>query len=553
VAPNPLRPPADPDAPGWENLVSILGNQYFREGRVFASNLGPPPPGSAAFSSFLWEMLNAQPPGTSDTSRMATDQINNPNAMNAIFNVDARLAVARENPEANEPASAASHHLPGVGANGGFVPHILKDGADSVGIAGAALRVYVNVGVFSQYWLTLHRPLLGVRSQQPFEVAYANENSTYWRATEQRMENLAAFFRSVRPYHLADAVWTDAAGVRHTGAELLSDDPAVLRRGKIVFARNCARCHSSKRPPAGLDLRSEEASAWFERSVLADDFRDDNFLSEDRRHSVSYIGTNACRALATNALRGRIWDNFSSESYKKLPAVEKIDVYNPFTGRDLDLEFDLRARGVRYGVGYYRTASLISLWTSAPLLHTNALGLYNGDPSVAGRLAAFDDAIEKLLWPEKRTGVASIQRTSRESAIRIPLQFLPAVVQRAARRAGLVAPGAAGADAFTLGPIPAGTPINLLASLDLGLGSLRDTAKAARLVKLAVEIRDVLRTIREQGAGPEQRFAIMKERLLPDLVANNNCPDLVEDRGHLFGTDLADDDKRALIEFLRTL
>ena len=109
VAPNPLRPPSDPDAPGFENLVSILGNQYFREGRVFASNLTAPPPGSAEPSSFLWEMLNAQPPGTSDTSRMATDQINNPNAINAIFNVDARLAVAKTNPTAAEPPSAASH------------------------------------------------------------------------------------------------------------------------------------------------------------------------------------------------------------------------------------------------------------------------------------------------------------------------------------------------------------------------------------------------------------------------------------------------------------
>ena len=31
------------------------------------------------------------------------------------------------------------------------VPHILKDGADSVGVAGATIRVYINIGMFSEY------------------------------------------------------------------------------------------------------------------------------------------------------------------------------------------------------------------------------------------------------------------------------------------------------------------------------------------------------------------------------------------------------------------
>jgi hypothetical protein len=35
-------------------------------------------------------------------------------------------------------------------------------------------------------------------------------------------------------------------------------------------------------------------------------------------------------------------------------------------------------------------------------------------------------------------------------------------------------------------------------------------------------------------------------------VAANKCPDFVEDKGHYFGTDLPDSDKRALIEYLKT-
>src|SRR5690606_16177918 len=49
-----------------------------------------------------------------------------------------------------------------------------------------------------------------------------------------------------------------------------------------------------------------------------------------------------------------------------------------------------------------RPASLISLWATAPFLHNNALGLFNRDPSIEGRLAAFEDGIDKLLSDDLR-------------------------------------------------------------------------------------------------------------------------------------------------------
>jgi hypothetical protein len=46
---------------------------------------------------------------------------------------------------------------------------------------------------------------------------------------------------------------------------------------------------------------------------------------------------------------------------------------------------------------------------------------------------------------------------------------------------------------------------------------------------------------------------------VPDLLQVSKCPDFVVNRGHYFGTSffkeeapLSDDDKRALIEFLKT-
>ena len=47
---------------------------------------------------------------------------------------------------------------------------------------------------------------------------------------------------------------------------------------------------------------------------------------------------------------------------------------------------------------------------------------------------------------------------------------------------------------------------------------------------------------------------ILSDRaLFRGLIRNNQAPDFVLDRGHLFGTELSDDDKRALIEFLKTM
>ncbi len=102
--------------------------------------------------------------------------------------------------------------------------------------------------------------------------------------------------------------------------------------------------------------------------------------------------------------------------------------------------------------------SLIGIWATAPFFHNNALGAYTADPSVAGRMRAFDDATQKLLWPEKRLGPASIERTTTDSYVEIPAAYLPNELQSLAQ------------DGFLrIGPIPAGTPVDLIANADLDL------------------------------------------------------------------------------------
>jgi hypothetical protein len=184
------------------------------------------------------------------------------------------------------------------------------------------------------------------------------------------------------------------------------------------------------------------------------DFRNDNFFSDEKRYPVAMIKTNAARACATNGKRGHIWDEFSSETYKELPSVGDIDVWNPYTGQDE--KFNVPGGGT----GYYRTPSLISVWSSAPFLHNTALGKFTGDPSVAGRMEAFNDAVEKLLWPEKRLGKDSIWRTSQECYLQVQSAVIPEPLRT------LLRPHMDPDGYFRLGPIPQGTPINLLANID---------------------------------------------------------------------------------------
>ncbi|MGH9417709.1 MAG: hypothetical protein ACRD01_13890 [Terriglobales bacterium] len=505
---NPQRPPKDPEHPGWENLASTIGNQYFDSARVFAN--------PAHEDSYIEQLLRSWPRGTVDTSFLTTDNLNDPSNINSIFDLPARMAAAQV-----ETIAGGGLNFPGEKA-AMPVPHVLKDGADSVGLVGALSRVYVSIGLFSQLWLRDHNALVGGKPQIPFSVAEARHNSVYWRATADRIPDLASFLARMQGPRLQDAPG---------GRAYLTQDSRQRRRGKIVFADNCARCHSSKQPPAAAAATPEQDRQWMRREVQKPDFLQGNFLSTDARIPVTVVQTNAARALATNAMRGHIWDNFSSETYKQLPAVGAIQVQDPFSGSTTKFS------PPPGGPGYYRVPSLIGIWATAPLLHNNAVGSYTGDPSVAGRMAAFSDAITRLLWPQKRRGFASIARMSVDSYLDVPASFLPREFQPLAR-----------AGRFRLGPIPAGAPIDLIASADLGTSGRGTTMDR---IRLAGELQRYLLQARLHTADTA---ALTREfaKLVPDLLKISNGPDFVLDRGHYFGTALSDADKRALIEFLKT-
>jgi hypothetical protein len=521
VGPHPLHPPADPENPGWENLSTNIGAQYFRTARVFAAGLGQ--------DNLVYQILQAMADGTLDTSFLATDNILNPSNMNAIFEVAGRLAAAEQNP----PEEMGNATMAVRGQQRSMrVPHILKDGADNIGILGALVRVYVNIGEFHEQWLRNHNILVGGKAQTPFPIRGAQQKSIYWQSTENRVQNLAAFFlKAAGPMPLRTA----PGGSAH-----LTSDGDILYRGRIVFAEHCASCHSSKQPPAGVDPESAAGKAWFREAILKSDFQQGNFYSDDRRHPVSEIQTNACRALGTNAKRGHVWDNFSSETYKNSPPSGPIDVYNPFDGSTKKFQPE------GGGPGYYRTPSLVSIWATAPFFHNNKLGEHTHDPSVAGRMRAFNSAVELLLWPERRAQLNSIMRTTAESWLQIPTPYLPGFLQ------GL----ADGDDFLRIGPIPANTPIKLLANLDMTLETAEldaaDAAKLGRLAGLGRKMKNSLLQIQLQNLDAPASAEVLRQ-LVPDMLALSKCPDFIEDRGHYYGATLSDSDKRAIIEYLKTL
>jgi hypothetical protein len=411
---DPTNPPKDPVRPYWSNLAANLGNQYLHEGRLFFG-------AGQLFSfyedrpldehDFVWQYGETQQRGTSETSRFSYDFINNPNTINSFVYVDRRLPYFERNPKGKSQRTL----------------HVLKDGADSVGIDLALNRVFVNIGMEGNYWIGhLWNPVAGTRqspilldelrllsqkdplqaSQQlrlkELQSLYGNDFGKSWKETEQRIPALISYLSSYTPMHLKDA----PGGEKYLLDVSVPANARRMQNGKRVFAENCACCHSNRQPNAILTSEADRLE-FYRTSVYADDFLEGNTLSDDRRYPLTLIKTNAARALAKNAIDGDIWAELSSRDYKALPPVGVMDFQFPV---DINNTVKIKFPMPGQGRGYYRTVSLVNMWATAPYLHNNSVGPLTSDPSrtvpdpsVEERVKLFDLGIRELLWPEKRT------------------------------------------------------------------------------------------------------------------------------------------------------
>ena len=749
---HPLNPPQDITQPKWANISGNIGAQYLRMRAVFGNLLKP--------DNFVYHLLDSQPPGTIDTSLIASDNINNPNAMNSIFNLPQRVVRSFLNPpevqghaaftqpalwgnpgellppgtdaqvwqrkseydwEADKLPAFYADIFKAAGAPEGvdllkrvqdsnkgarYVPRVLFDGADSIGGWGALARVYLNIGTYWEQWVRIHNPLVGFEPQQSFTIKDCEENSVYWEATQERVAALRDYFLKISgPMPLLAARGGEDKAVKIDATVLVPNeswnvraakeqknesqtnsttqsanataqvaqararkiDVNQLKKGRQVFAHNCIVCHSSVQPPAwtaaltkdawgepgheknpvelwdhdpGRWLQDKDYRAWAEKAVDQASFWQYNYLSTDYRVAVSLVRTNSARSLATNALGGHMWSDFSSQSYKEMPFVGAITYFDPFAGQEKQFtpkhKAPVGSPPGGGGVGFYRPSTLVSIWSTAPLLHNNSLGLFNNDPSVNGRLDAFDDAIRKLLWPAKRFESSSYNGATKERLIRdhgliwrtpqatyltlpgeqVPqllavLPFLkdwikhyktwgeaypfllwlfsmpwvltftfffiaflffvfagrkpsrePSVVLHRkwwARAAGyfFIIVGVATAAILVLlggqlgevriGPIPKGTPVNLLANTN-------PDADPKEVKKTLDLILKTLAEIDSRHLSEKEASDLMKEKVAPALMNISKCPDFVMDEGHYFKwfESMSEEDKNALIELLKT-
>ncbi len=551
VSPLPTKPPADPENPQLANLSGTIGAQYFWFGRIFGANVRP--------DNFVWHLLDAQRPGSVDTSFVPADNLVNPRGLNAIFNLEDRAANGEK--LAIETSAGGALLLPEVKTHKDTdytfgVPHILWDGADSVGIDAALTRVYINIGEYHQEWIRHINPIVGLGKQSPITVAAAQKYSTYWNSTQDRALNMARYLiRAGRPMRLTDPALPE-------GAAYLTADAATLDRGKVVFAETCARCHSSKMPPqpqpaGGVPKLGEkgcigkgykecweaywnwtetpEYKAQMTQIVRDPSFLQGNYLSNDARIPVTLLKTEICSSMASNAIEGHVWDNFASQSYKDLPSVGTVELYDPVGKKTTSWEAPAGGRG------YQRVPSLVSVWATAPYLHNQEIGIFTGDPSVKGRMDGFYDGIQKLLNPGGRGKY--VHRTAWKTDLTVETSALPFLESAGAHLLGLVDDGE-----IRVGPIPKGTPVGLIGNINAG-----GNDPQVGLWTMLRSLKKVVKGLKEAQGKSDAEATARLVQVVPDLLKISACPDFIVDRGHEFGAELSPQDKAALIEFLKTL
>jgi len=585
IAFDPLNPPKDPSHPNAENIKGVVGNQYTNITAVMSS--GEPTNGP------LWRIFNYVRSGTVDTSAFPHDFNGNPGTPNAIINLNKRPVFPNE-----ESTKWYQTDRCGAGANeqscwcepkrnnkcwekrtrkssdpmdpNDPVMHILKGGEDSIGVLEAVQRVYINIGSCSETCWENHLTNFFVLDpndrgfgQTPFNIGQCRRDCPNFRAVEDRLPDVAAFLLAQRPTELY------AARKLKSREELIAKldqeyGPGAVKLGKQVFADNCASCHSSQHPDKDSGFRNVDFWATDDKGERID------FLSNDEWLPATNIGTNPGRALHSNHMKGHVWEEYGSETMRDRPHPELPPASAPFNA------------GAPDGRGYYRPASLLSMWATAPYMHDNAIGpevcgktkkannetdrnnFYQSpyvdasgkklsnppaclpfDPSIEGRYKLFQASVDELLTPpEKRP--QKMMLLDEDIKVEIGPEIWDPVHKRFLR--------------FRM-DIPKETPQAQVGNLlyknlvdDMVLSVTNFNALQDKLKDDAKEVRAMLdEFIASAGPGPVEPFKIFNNHLPLIRKHYMTNTEFFQNRGHAFGTGLSDAEKKALKAFLATL
>lgn len=566
IAFDPANPPNDPEHPQWDNISGTVGNQYLRISEMLGSGMPR--------SSLEWQIVARARPGTVDTSALPNDVVTNPGTMNAIINFGRRPLheheVTRWHQASSCPAGADEHQCwcepgkPGkcweLRTATEMVPNILKGGEDSIGFNGAVQRVYFNIGSCSEQCFINHVPDLRQADpkqrnfgQSPFDIGQCRRDCPNFRAIEDRLDDIVAFLLTARPSDLYLA--RGYGSPRDLELELEQQfGEGAIDRGREIFAANCASCHSRQAGPfdANTDFHAVDPN---DPTLRLD------FMGNDELTPVTEVGTHYARALHSNHMSGRIWEQFASDTMRAKPAVAGLDEIFKNGGR-----------------GYFRNISLLSAWAHAPFMHNNAIGpeLCGGpedqvyvspyvgpdgerlaedlapacwpyDPSVEGRFELFVASTDLLLNPHER--VPKVTAVSEDLIIDVAPKMEVGDLEL-----GLSVSVPPDVPQAALGTLRykdlIGDSVLVLTDQDklrakyaglLSDAQLDELVAGLRLVRREVfeNTGDIVRSLREQWPFIEKYYVNSKAR--------------IENAGHTFGEDLSDEDKKALTAFLATL
>jgi hypothetical protein len=595
IAFDPTNPPKDPSHPAPENIKGVVGNQYTNITAIMAS--GEPPNGP------LWRIFNYVRSGTVDTSAFPHDYNGNAGTPNGIFNLNKRPTFPDEEltkwfktdhcdskdekvcwcqPGANNKCWERRAKNDNDRKNDPDpVMHILKGGEDSIGVLEAVQRVYINIGSCSETCWENHLVNFFVLDpndrgfgQTPFSIGQCRRDCPNFRAIEDRLPDIAHFLLAQRPSELYVARHLKSRNELVTQLDKEFGAGAVMK-GKEVFAKNCATCHSSQKPPNG-DFSSVDF--WKTENGERVDF-----LSNDQSIPMATIGTNPGRALHSNHMKGHVWEEYGSDTLRNRAKADDLPpAAPPEAGSGPD------------GRGCYRPASLLSMWATAPYMHNNAIGpevcgkkpdgqddkkqksenifyestyvddkgnplpnppdcrIFDSITGVEGRYQLFKDSVAELLTPpDQRPRKMTILNDD------ILVEMGPPVWDPVNKRKLQ----------FRL-KIPAGTPQmevgNLLYKKLIGDMVLSQTDPDALRKKLgdadAAEVGALLKefvsTAGEgaiSGQGDFAPFEVLAphQKLLEKYYMTNH--EFRDNGGHAFGTNLSPADKKALTAFLATL
>jgi hypothetical protein len=208
---------------------------------------------------------------------------------------------------------------------------------------------------------------------------------------------------------------------------------------------------------------------------------------------------------------------------------------------------ELCGKPANKGNDFYRSPYVDA--SGKTLAADKAPGCWAYDPSVEGRFKLYVASMEELLNPGKR--VPKLSRFDQD----VRIELGPRTWDGKEEKQVL---------GFTV-VLPAGTSVAGMASFrhkafvnDIILAKLRPDELNTRLVKEFGEtegkqIAGELNAVTSEIAKDPERL-VDAIRRYPHLVEiYSSCTDYVENKGHPFGEDLSDRDKKALIAFVATL